>query len=184
VKRVEVSTELVQILNDLEADPFDGITAGDESWFQYLYESLTMFVRPPRDVILRTRKQIGVKQTMFTIFLTNRKLLIAEYLPKGQKYSQDCFISDVLPGLEREKMRYKWRKQGGTFCVQMDHSKSHDHRKVQEKFDTKSPVCSHHPPYSPDLSPCDFWFFGMVKGKMRDRECHTIQDILGCLTEI
>jgi hypothetical protein len=60
---------------------------------------------------------MGVKKTMFTIFFTNRKLLIAEYLPKGQKYSQDYFISDILPDLEREQMRDKRRKQGGTVSV-------------------------------------------------------------------
>jgi hypothetical protein len=31
VKRVEASTELIQILNDLEADSFDGIATGDKS---------------------------------------------------------------------------------------------------------------------------------------------------------
>jgi hypothetical protein len=87
MKTVEASTELVRILNDLEADSFDGITTGDESWFQYLYESSAMFVKSPRDIIPRTRKEIGVKKTMFTIFFANRKLLIAEHLPKDQKYS-------------------------------------------------------------------------------------------------
>jgi hypothetical protein len=155
VKRVEVSTQLVQILNDLEADSFDGITTGDESWFQYLYESSAMFVKSPRDVISRTRKEIGVKKTMFTIFFTNRELLIAEYLPKGQKYGQVYFISDILPELEQEKMRYRRRKQGATFHMHMDHSKSHDGRKIKEEFDTKGLVRSTHPHYSPDLSPCD-----------------------------
>jgi hypothetical protein len=68
--------------------------------------------------------------------------------------------------------------------VHIDHPKSQDGRKIQEKFDTKGFVRSHHPPYSPDLSPSDFWCFGMAKGKRRDREFHTVQDILGRLTEI
>jgi hypothetical protein len=38
VKRVETSTELIQIFNDLEADSFDGIATGHESQFQYLDE--------------------------------------------------------------------------------------------------------------------------------------------------
>jgi histone-lysine N-methyltransferase SETMAR len=158
VKRVEASTELVQILNDLEADSFDGITTGEESWFQYLYESSAMFVKSPREVISRTRKEMGVKRTLFTIFFTNRNVLIAEYVPTGQKYSQDYFMSDILPELEREKLRYKRRKQGVTLYVHMDHSKSHDGRKIRATFDTRSLVRSPHPPYSPDLSPCDFWF--------------------------
>jgi hypothetical protein len=105
VKRVEASTELLQILNDLEADSFDGIATGDESWFQYLSESSPMFAKSPGNLTPRTSQGIGVKKTMFTIFFTNRKLLKAEYLPKGQKYNRDYFISNILPELEREKMR-------------------------------------------------------------------------------
>jgi histone-lysine N-methyltransferase SETMAR len=111
------------------------------------------------------REKNGVKKTMFTIFFTDRKLLITEYLPKGQKYSQDYFISYILPELEHEKKRYKGKKQAGAFCVKMDHSKSHSGGKIQEKIDRKGLVRCSHLPYSPDLSPCDFWFFGMAKEK-------------------
>jgi hypothetical protein len=101
--RVEALNELLQILNDLEADSFDGITTGDQSWFHYLYESSVMFSKSPGDVTPRTRKEIGVRKTMFITFFTNRKLFITEYLLKGQKYNQYYFIRDILPELEREK---------------------------------------------------------------------------------
>jgi acyl-CoA hydrolase len=99
VKRVEASTELLQILNDLEADSFDGIAIGNESWFQYLSESSALFPKSPVDVTSRTRQEIGMKKTMFTIFFTSKKLLIAEYLPKDQKYNQNYFISDIFSKL-------------------------------------------------------------------------------------
>jgi hypothetical protein len=151
--RVEASNELLQILNDLEADSFDEITTGKESVFHSRYEPLAMFAKLPRDVITRTRKEIDVKKTIFTIFFTNRKLLIAEYLPKGQKYNQDYVISDILQELEREKERYKRRKQDGTLSADVDNSKSHDNGKIQENFGRKGLVCCP----NPDLSPCDFW---------------------------
>jgi hypothetical protein len=62
-----------------------------------------MFAASPSDVTPRTRQEISVKKTIFTILFTNRKLLIAENFPTGQKCNQDHFTSDVLPGLEREK---------------------------------------------------------------------------------
>jgi hypothetical protein len=93
----------MQILHGLETDSFDGMTIGEESWFHHLSESSAMFVKSPGDVIPRTGKEISVKQTLFAIFFTNKKLLIAEYLPKGQKYNQDSFIYDILPELEQEK---------------------------------------------------------------------------------
>jgi hypothetical protein len=66
----------------------------------------------------------------------------------------------------------------------MDHSKSHDGGKIQETFDRKGLIRRHHPPYSPDLSPCNFRFFGIAKEKARDHEFRTIQDILRRLREI
>jgi hypothetical protein len=66
----------------------------------------------------------------------------------------------------------------------LDHSKSHDDGKIQGKLDMKGLVRAPHPPYSPDLSPWDFSFFGMAKGRMNDREFHTVQNIRSCLTEI
>jgi hypothetical protein len=81
-------------------------------------------------------------------------------------------------------MRYKWKKQGRTVFVHIDHSKSHDGGKIQGKFDMKGLVRAPHPPYSPDLSLCNFWLFGKATGKMKDREFHAVQDMRGRLTEI
>jgi hypothetical protein len=103
VKRVEALIQLKQIFNDLETDYGDEIATFDEPWFQHLYESSDMFMKSLRDIIPMARKEISVKETMFIIFFTNRKLLIAEYLSNGQKCSQDFFISNILPELEREK---------------------------------------------------------------------------------
>jgi hypothetical protein len=61
--RAEALNELLQILNDLEADSFDGITTGDTSWFHCLYDSSAKFAKSPGNVIPRMRKGIGVKKT-------------------------------------------------------------------------------------------------------------------------
>jgi hypothetical protein len=121
---------------------------------------------------------------MFTISFTNRKLLATEDLRKGQKHNLDFFISDIRPELEHDKMRYQRIVHDGTFSLRLDYSKSQDGGKIQGKFDIKGLVRSPHPPYSPDLSPCDFCFFGMTKEKMKDREFHTVPVIRGRLTEI
>jgi hypothetical protein len=62
--------------------------------------------------------------------------------------------------------------------------KSHNGATIQVKCDIKGVVRSPHPPYSPDLSPCDFWFFGMAKREMKDWEFDTVEDICRRLTEI
>jgi hypothetical protein len=103
IKRFKASTELTQILNDLEVDSFDGIRTGDKSWFQYCIESLAMSAKSPGDVVARMITGIGVQKTMATIFFTDKKLRVAVDLPKGQRYNQAGFISDILTRMERQK---------------------------------------------------------------------------------
>jgi hypothetical protein len=142
VKRAEGSTELIHILNELEVDSFDGLTTGDESWFQSLSESSAIFAKSLHDITPRTRRGIAVKKTMFTILLIHRKSLMGGNLRNGQKYNQDYFISEIVPEWEREEMRYKRRKQGGTCYTHIDDSASHDGAKIQGKFDTKGLIGS------------------------------------------
>jgi hypothetical protein len=41
-----------------------------------------------------------------------------------------------------------------------------------------------HPAYSPDLSPCDFCSFGILKGNMKNGAFQTVEEILEALTLI
>jgi hypothetical protein len=41
-----------------------------------------------------------------------------------------------------------------------------------------------HRDYSLDLSPCDFWLFGMLKQKITDRVFRTIEEILAAIWQM
>jgi hypothetical protein len=64
----------------------------------------------------------------------------------------------------------------------MDNSMVHNGSKVVSKFDMNHIARSPHQPYSPDLSPCDFWLFGMLKGILKDREFHSHDEIEEAIT--
>jgi histone-lysine N-methyltransferase SETMAR len=65
----------------------------------------------------------------------------------------------------------------------MDNSKCQNAKKISGKLQKKHITSALHPPYSQDLSPCDFWFFGMVKQQIKDREFCSAQDILRSLSD-
>jgi hypothetical protein len=62
--------------------------------------------------------------------------------------------------------------------VHMDNSMCHNGRKVTDELANVKLACIHHPSDSPDLSPCDFWPFGMMKQKIKDRVCQTIRELM------
>jgi histone-lysine N-methyltransferase SETMAR len=41
-----------------------------------------------------------------------------------------------------------------------------------------------HPPYSPDLSPCDFWFFGSAKTALQNRRFTGADAVIAALTDL
>jgi hypothetical protein len=72
----------------------------------------------------------------------------------------------------------------GRFFVHMDHSMCHNSRKVTDELENRKLVRVAHPPNSRDLSPCDFWRFGMLKQKIQDRVFDTIEEILMAIRKV
>jgi hypothetical protein len=54
----------------------------------------------------------------------------------------------------------------------------HNSRKAIDELDNLKLDRIRHLPYSPDLSPCDFWLFGMLKQKIKDRVFQMVEEIM------
>jgi hypothetical protein len=135
---------------------FEGITTGDESWFLYTTYGDSMFATSAREVVLRTKQNIYAKKIMVTIFFTSPRLLVLNFLPKGTKFNQDYFIDTLLPNLYSEKRRIARCKRLPSLSVHMDNSICHNGAKLTEKLEKRHIARAPHPPYSPELSLCDF----------------------------
>jgi transposase len=53
----------------------------------------------------------------------------------------------------------------------------HDALRVCEFLAKKSITKMDHPPYSPDLAPCDFWLYPKLKNALKERRFADIPDI-------
>jgi histone-lysine N-methyltransferase SETMAR len=65
----------------------------------------------------------------------------------------------------------------------MDNSMCHNGAKISEKLEKRHIARVPHPPYSPDLSLCDFWLFGILKQKMKEQVFQSEEQILAAVTE-
>jgi histone-lysine N-methyltransferase SETMAR len=120
---------------------------------------------------------------MVTIFVTSTRLPVLNFFPKGTKFNQYYFIDTVLPNLYNETRRIARRKGLPDFSVHMDNSMCHNGAYITEKLEERHVARALHPPYSLDLSPCDFWLFGILKQKMKERVFQSEEQILTAITE-
>jgi histone-lysine N-methyltransferase SETMAR len=66
----------------------------------------------------------------------------------------------------------------------MDNSMCHNGRKVTDDLENLKLDRVAHPPYSPDLSPCNLWLFSMLKQKIQDRVFETTEEILMAIRNV
>jgi hypothetical protein len=123
-------------------------------------------------------------ESYFNNFFSSVKLISVNALPAGARFTQEYFINSILSDILEEKQRILRRNHRGDFFVHMDNSICHNGRKVTDEFANRKLQRVSHPPYSPDLSPCDFWLFGMLKQKMNDREFSGVEEIMNAVQEI
>jgi hypothetical protein len=65
----------------------------------------------------------------------------------------------------------------------MDNSMCHNGAKITKKLENRHIARAPHPPYLPDLSPCEFWLFGILKQKMKKRVFQSEEQILAAIIE-
>jgi hypothetical protein len=87
IQRVEAAKLLLQYLRILQSNAFDEITTGDESWFQYVYMSNSMFATSRDFSATRTKDADRIKKIMLTVFFTSGKPIVREGLTKGTKFA-------------------------------------------------------------------------------------------------
>ena len=100
-----------------------------------------------------------------------------EYLPEGSTVNQTYYI-EVLKRLRdaiRRKRPELWRS--GDWFFHHDNAPAHSALRTREFLAKHSITVLPHPPYSPDLAPCDFFLFLMLKRSLKGRRFETIPEI-------
>lgn len=157
------------------------IITGDETWI-YAYDPETTDQsseyrakgepRPRRS--RRSRSKIKVLLTVFFYF---RGIVHHEFLPPGQTVNKEYYLS-LMRNL-RESIRLKrpelWANN--SWFLHHDNAPSHTALVIREHFAKNGTHIVPQPPYSPDLAPCDFWSFNMLKRPLRGNRFDSLEDI-------
>jgi len=114
---------------------------------------------------------------MLIYFLDQEGIIHREFVPPGMTVNADIYC-DLLRRL-RENVRckrpQKWQNQ--KFIIHHDNAPAHRSFKVSQFLAKNSMTVVPHPPYSPDLAPCDFSLFPKLKLRMKGQRFDTNEEI-------
>jgi len=179
-QRVNLCTELHQFASDDETF-LSRVTTGDEIWvYGYDPETKQQSSQWKTPTSSRPKKTRQVKSNVNSIIITffdAKGIVHKEFVPTGQNVNFG-FYCEVLRRL-RENVRRRrpklWREQ--TWRCHHDNAPSHTSVQTQQFLAKNKMAVIPHPPYSPDLAPCDFFLFRKTKLKLKGRRFDTIEEI-------
>lgn len=128
----------------------------------------------------RPKKRWQVRNAMkimLVVFIDVKGIIHYEFVPPGRTMNSDSYIN-VLRHL-REKVQQTrpelW--QNCDWLLHHDNSSAHTSLKTTQFLTENNMTVILHPPYSPDLSPCDFALFPKMKLKLKSHYFETIDQI-------
>ncbi len=122
-------------------------------------------------------------------FFDQDGVVLQEFLPPRETINADyyCGILDLLKECVRRKRPHLWmRNQDGdrTFLLHQDNAPSHTANITLAKIGSSGIQMVAHPPYSPDLAPCNFAIFPALKAKMRGLHHGNIRNVQAVAKEV
>lgn len=168
------------------------IVTGDETWiYRFDPESKrqsSVWVFPEESAPQKCRRSRSVGKKMVASFFSLTGHVATVPLEDRKTVNADWYVNVCVP-----QVFAKWsqrRPKTGTrgLLWHHDNASAHTAARTVEFFDENSVRRLPHPPYSPDLAPCDFFLFPYVKDKLRgvkfDSSEAAIDAYLGHISDI
>ncbi len=171
-------THLQMIQND--PNVLNRIVATDKSWiFTYdprnkMSDMQWVTRDDPRPTkCLRARSE---RKVMLTLFFDSNGIISMDFLENGTVDSE-VYIDSLRRMREayRRKRPHYW--EGRQFFLLQDNASPHRSTPTTEYLQSVNQALWSHLAYSPDLSPCDFWIFPLIKAEMKGHRFQNIADL-------
>jgi len=98
-----------------------------------------------------------------------------EFVPPGQTVNH-AFYKDVLERL-RKQVQQVQTDVADDWALHHDNAPAHTALSIREFLAKKNIAVLPHPPYSPDLAPCDFYLFPKLKSKLKGHHFGLLENI-------
>jgi [histone H3]-lysine36 N-dimethyltransferase SETMAR len=163
-ERKETSLFLMKRLKSLGSDGRKSIVTGDETYlylnFPETRRSASAWVAEGDPHPQIPKPKISGEKVCYGFFFGPEGLVAQIPAPPGTTVTGKFYADSVLPKVLRS---FSAVRPGDTMLLHHDNAPAHRSGVVMEYIDQAGIKLLPHPPYSPDLAPCDFWLNCLLK---------------------
>jgi transposase len=182
-RRVSTCEELLPLLETQEQRQFRDLVTGDESWFTLEYEHQTQWQISRQEIGPKVRQGFQTKKFMLTVLWGNTGLPGMNLMPSQRGFNSEYFLTEIMQPLLDKNFPEGRLAHTSRLIVHLSNCRVHFSKLSQKSFDENSLHRVPQPPYSPDITQSDFWFFDHMKSALEKSQFKEPEDLLEAIIE-
>jgi len=172
-ERVRIASEMLGLLTDRRQH--DLLYTQDETWVHLENPRKMMWVMSGAARPRETRRLQGARKVMLSVIFNTNGIASITMLPRGEKFTKIFFYNSVIADFVKNVWIPKTGDGRRKVKLHCDNAPSH---RIDQELEALNISRVPHPPYSPDLAPCDFFLFGFLKMALEGRNLKSAEDLL------
>ena len=132
------------------------------------------------DITKTQKSTTGSQQCQGNVdmFFDSNGIVHHEYAPAGQTINKEYYLEVMrhLRDAVRRKRPEMWAAQN--WQLHHDNAPAHSAHLIQAYLAKNNTPLVRHPPYSPDMAPCDFWLFPKLKTTLKGKRFESREEIM------
>jgi histone-lysine N-methyltransferase SETMAR len=165
-QRVEHATSLLALLKKVEPKHFLDLCTGDEGWVSFYNRPNAQWLPYGSERPTFPKTTLATPKLLITLFINGSQVWTPSYIPAGDTMKTESFINSVLTPLRAEMNEMPYYSGKGIY-LHCDNASCHRSKETRKAYEDYGFYEVLHPPYSPDLSPLDFFLFGDMKEHLK-----------------
>ena len=181
-KRVQCATRMLQVLEKAKRTNYASVLTLDETPIQLQNERSEGWHSLDNPVPCYEAKSLRKKKFTLTIVWGTGGIAVVDACEGELRINSISFCQNTIAAAV-DWCKNK-RKIGGveSFLFHMDNAPCHNSMATKEYLEENKVVRIDHPPYSPDLAPCDFYMFGYLKNHFSNTVFNSMEDAVQQIT--
>ena len=181
-QRLKCARELLKTYKGCNSRVISNLLTGDETWV-HMFEPQRradnkQWKRKDQKHPCISKRTISSKKMFYAIFFNSSGPVIHVPCPSGHTITGRFYKNSVLKKVKEFYNKKQSSKGWSGVHLLHDNASSHKCEVVKSFLASEKVNVLNHPPYSPDLSPCDFFLFPKLK-KMLSGTKYTSRSSLG-----
>ncbi len=185
-QRFEASLSFLQRYSREGPKFLEKIITGDETWVHHhtpeTKRSSTEWKHKESPRTKKAKTTISARKVMLTVFFDHEGVVYSEFTPKGSTVNSETYCKTLKNLRKAIKDRRPGKLTDGVILLH-DNATPHSARVTGALLEKFKWEVWRHPPYSPDLSPCDFHLFGPMKNALGGQYFSSDEEVKDFVTE-